>query len=256
MISSHAATLRRHEERQLLLLYHGAGDVGAREELVHRFLPLASRLARRYQHRGEPIDDLMQVASLGLLNAIDRFDPARQTALSSFAIPTILGELKRYFRDHGWAVRVPRSLQERIVSVDEATDALWREQGRPPTPAEVAERTQHTVEQVLEARHAASARRATSLDRSGHADAAAAPVHSIAVDEPGFLLAEHAVTTERLMRVVTDHEREILRLRFGEDLYQAEIAERVGVSPTQVARVLARSTEALREASTQPDPAG
>ena len=255
MISSHAATLRRHEERRLLLLYHGAGDAGAREELVHRFLPLARQLARRYQRRGEPIDDLVQVASLGLLKAIDRFDPARQTALSSFAIPTILGELKRYFRDHGWAVRVPRSLQERIVRVDEATDALWREQGRPPTAAEVAERTQNTVEQVLEARQAASARCAISLDRSGHEDAAAAPVHSIAVDEPGFRLAEHAATTERLMRVLTDHEREILRLHFGEDLYQAEIAERVGVSATQVARVLTRSIEALREATTQPDPA-
>jgi RNA polymerase sigma-B factor len=247
MISSHAATMRRHEERRLLRLYHGTRDAGAREELVHRFLPLARQLARRYQRRGEPIDDLVQVASLGLLKAIDRFDPARQTALSSFAIPTMLGELKRYFRDHGWAVHVPRGLQERIARVDEATEALWREQGRAPTPAQVAERTQHTVEQVLEARQAAGARWAISLDPSGDEEDARALVDRFAIDEPGFLLAEDAATTERLMCALTDHEREILRLRFREDLYQSEIAERVGVSQRQVARQLRRSIEALHE---------
>ena len=252
MSPSHAATMRRHEERRLLQRYHGAGDASAREELVHRFLPLARQLARRYQRRGEPIDDLVQVASLGLLKAIDRFDPARQTALSSFATPTILGELKRYFRDHGWAVRVPRSLQERIVRVEEATEALWREQGRTPTSAEVAELTQSTVEQVLEARQAAGARWAMSLDLSGDEEGAGAPADSLAIDEPGFLLAEDADTTERLMRALTDREREILRLRFHEDLYQAEVAERVGVSTTHVARLLARSIEALRETTTNP----
>jgi RNA polymerase sigma-B factor len=252
MISSHAATVRRREDLRLLQLYHGAGDAGAREELVLRFLPLARQLARRYQRRGEPIDDLVQVASLGLLKAIDRFDPARQTALSSFAIPTILGELKRYFRDHGWAVRVPRGVQERIVRVDEATEALWREHGRAPTPAEVADRTQHTVEQVLEARQAAAARWAISLDPSGDEEDARVLLDSLAVDEPGFLLAEDAATTERLMRGLTDREREILRLRFREDLHQSEIAERVGVSPTQVARVLTRSIEALRETTDHP----
>jgi RNA polymerase sigma-B factor len=247
MTSGLAATMRRHEERRLLRLYHGTGDAGAREELVHRFLPLARRLARRYQRRGEPIDDLVQVASLGLLKAIDRFDPARQTALSSFATPTILGELKRYFRDHGWAVRVPRGLQERIVRVEEATEALWRELGRPPTPDEVAERTQGTVEQVLEARQAAGARWAISLDPTGDEENAGAPADSLAVDEPGFRLAEDAATTERLMRVLTAREREILRLHFREDLHQAEVAERVGISPTHVARLLTQSIEALHK---------
>jgi RNA polymerase sigma-B factor len=103
-------------------------------------MPLARKLARRYQNAGEPLEDLIQVASLGLLKAIDRFDPARETTLSSFAIPTILGELRRYFRDYGWAVRVPRSLQERAQRVEQATDALWRELGRPPTSAEIAVR--------------------------------------------------------------------------------------------------------------------
>ena len=249
MNSSHAATMRRRDEWRLLRLYHGAGDAGAREELVRRFLPLARQLAYRYQRRDEPIDDLVQVASLGLLKAIDRFDPARQTALSTFAIPTILGELKRYFRDYGWSVRVPRSLQERALRVEQATEALWREHGRPPTPAEVAERTQSTVEQVLEARQAAGAHWAISLDLTAD-EQVGAPAASLAVDEPGFLLAEDAATTERLMRLLTDHEREILRLRFGEDLHQTEIAERVGISPTQVARVLRRSIEALHETTT------
>jgi RNA polymerase sigma-B factor len=246
-VSIDERAIRRRDERRLLRLYHSDGDAGAREELVRRFLPLARQLARRYQRRGEPIDDLVQVASLGLLKAIDRFDPARQTALSSFAIPTILGELKRYFRDHGWAVRVPRSLQERIVCVDEVTEALWREHGRPPTPAEVAERAQNTVEQVLEVRQAAGARWAISLDPPANEQDAGAPANSLAIDEPGFARAEDAATAERLMCVLTDHEREILRLRFGEDLYQSEIAERVGVSPTQVGRVLMRCIAALHE---------
>jgi RNA polymerase sigma-B factor len=212
MVSSHAATMHRREERRLLLLYHGAGDASAREELVHRFLPLARQLARRYQCRGDPIDDLVQVASLGLLKAIDRFDPARQTALSSF--------------------------------------------GRPPTPAEVAERTQNTVEQVLEARQAAGARWAISLNSSGDEEDADAPADRLAIDEPGFLLAEDAATTERLMRVLTDRERETLRLRFSEDLYQSEVAERVGLSPTHVGRVLRRSVEALHETTTRDPSAG
>jgi RNA polymerase sigma-B factor len=256
MVSSHAATMRRLEERRLLRVYHCAGDAGAREELVHRFLPLARQLARRYERRGEPIDDLVQVASLGLLTAIDRFNPARRTALSSFATPTILGELKRYFRDLGWAVRVPRSLQERIVQVEEATEALRRELGRPPTPAEVAERTQNTVEQVLEARQAAGARWAISLNSSGDEEDAGAPADRFAIDEPGFLLAEDAATTERLMRVLTDRERETLRLRFSEDLYPSEVAERVGLPPTHVARVLRRSIEALHETTTRHPSAG
>ena len=189
--------MRRRDEQQLLRLYHSAGDAGAREELVRRFLPLARQLARRY----------------------------------------------------GWSVRVPRSVQERAVRVEAATETLWREQGRSPTPAEVAERAQATPEQVLEARQAAGARWAVSLDRAGDENSAGAPADSLAFDEPGFVVAEDAATTERLMRILTDHERETLRLRFDEDLYQSEIAERVGVSQTQVARVLRRSIAALQEAA-------
>ena len=136
---------RAQEDRRLLVRYHREGDPAAREQLVQRFLPLARQLARRYQRGGEQLDDLVQVASLGLLKAIDRFDPARETAFSSFAVPTILGELKRHFRDKGWAVRVPRDLQELSVKVDRVADDMSRELGRAPTPAELASGDGHVA---------------------------------------------------------------------------------------------------------------
>jgi RNA polymerase sigma-B factor len=154
---------RASEDRRLLERYHHDDDPAAREALVERFLPLARQLARRYQRAGEPLDDLIQVASLGLLKAIERFDPARETAFSSFAVPTILGELKRHFRDKGWSVRVPRDLQELAVKVDRVGEDMGRELGRAPTPGEIAERIGATQEQVLEAREAAGAYRAVSL---------------------------------------------------------------------------------------------
>src|SRR3954468_5882269 len=130
---------RAREDRRLLRRYHEEGEVAARDELVSRFLPLARQLARRYQRGNEPLDDLVQVASIGLVKAVDRFDPERGTAFSSYAVPTILGELKRYFRDSGWAVHVPRGMQERVMTVNQAIGKLSRETGRSPTAAEVAE---------------------------------------------------------------------------------------------------------------------
>ena len=155
---------RTRADRALLERAH-RGDAAAREQLVQRFLPLARQLARRYQRGGEPLDDLIQVASLGLLKSIDRFDPSRETAFSSFAVPTILGELKRHFRDKGWSVRVPRDLQELAVKLEPLSEELARELGRAATPAEIAQRAGVTLEQVLEAREAAGAYRAVSLDR-------------------------------------------------------------------------------------------
>ena len=126
------------EDRRLLIRYHDEGDMAAREELVERFLPLARQLARRYQRQNEPLDDLMQVASMGLVKAIDRFDPERGTAFSTYAVPTILGELKRYFRDSGWAVHVPRGMQERVMKLDQASQELHRRLGRSPSASELA----------------------------------------------------------------------------------------------------------------------
>src|SRR6478672_13262269 len=130
---------RTREDRRLLKRYHEHGDVSARDELIARFLPLARQLARRYQRGNEPLADLIQVASIGLVKAVDRYDPERGTAFSSYAVPTILGELKRYFRDSGWAVHVPRGMQERVMTVNNAINRLSRALGRSPTAAEVAD---------------------------------------------------------------------------------------------------------------------
>ena len=239
---------RALEDRRLLERYHRESDPSAREALVERFLPLARQLARRYQRAGEPLDDLVQVASLGLLKAIERFDPARETAFSSFAVPTILGELKRHFRDKGWSVRVPRDLQELAVKVDRVGEDMGRELGRAPTPGEIAERVGATPEQVFEAREAAGAYRAVSLDRPRGEDSEEGDpfAEAFGVEDPGFSQAEHAATVERLMGALSEREREVLRLRFEEDLTQSEIGRRVGVSQMHVSRLIRQSIARLR----------
>jgi RNA polymerase sigma-B factor len=244
---------RAREDRRLLERYHRHGDPTAREALVERFLPLARQLARRYQRGGEPLDDLVQVASLGLLKAIDRFEPSRDTAFSSFAVPTILGELKRHFRDRGWSVRVPRDLQEMAVRVDRVAEDLSRTLGRAPTPAEIGTHIGATTEQVLEAREAAGAYRAISLDRPrDDDDEDAGMADTMGVEDPGFGLAEDAATVERLMGVLSDREREVLRLRFAEDLTQSEIGIRVGVSQMHVSRLIRQAVARLRVAAEEP----
>jgi RNA polymerase sigma-B factor len=241
---------RAREDRRLLERYRRDGDGDAREALVERFLPLARQLARRYQRGGEPLDDLIQVASLGLLKAIDRFEPSRDTAFSSFAVPTILGELKRHFRDRGWSVRVPRDLQEMSVRVDRVSEELSRGLGRAPTPAEIAQEIGGTTEQVLEAREAAGAYRAVSLDRPRDDDEESdGMAETMGVEDPGFGLAEDAATVERLMSVLSEREREVLRLRFAEDLTQSEIGARVGVSQMHVSRLIRQAVARLRQAA-------
>jgi RNA polymerase sigma-B factor len=245
---SDSRAARAREDRRLLVRYHGEGDPAAREQLVTRFLPLARQLTRGYQRGGEQLDDLVQVASLALLKAIDRFDPGRETAFSSFAVPTIVGELKRYFRDTSWSVRVPRDLKELAVKVDRVADDMSRELGRAPTPYEVAERTGTTLEQVLEAREASAAHRAVSLDRERTDDEEDGGSYAaVGADDPGFGLAEDAATVERLMRVLSDREREVLRLRFEEDLTQSEIGARIGVSQMHVSRLIRQSIARLRD---------
>jgi RNA polymerase sigma-B factor len=253
--SSEDRAVRAQEDRRLLVRYHEHADPAARERLVERFLPLARQLARRYQRGGEQLDDLIQVASLGLLKAIDRFDPARETAFSSFAVPTILGELKRHFRDKGWAVRVPRDLQELAVKVDRVAEEMARELGRAPTPAEIAERTGSTLELVLEAREASAAYRAVSLDRprTDEEEDGDSYADAIGAEDPGFRLAEASATVERLMRVLSEREREVLRLRFEEDLTQSEIGARVGVSQMHVSRLIRQSIARLRDEAERPE---
>jgi RNA polymerase sigma-B factor len=251
-LAGFARPARAEEDRRLLVRYHRHGDPAAREALVARFLPLARQLARRYAHGGEPLDDLVQVASLGLLKAIDRFDPARETAFSSFAVPTILGELKRHFRDKGWSVRVPRDLQELAVKVDKVGEELAREIGRAPTVEELSRRLNVTEEQVLEAREAAGAYRAVSLDRPRGEEEDDDPIaQSFGVEDPGFAVAEDNATVERLMRVLSEREREVLRLRFQLDLTQSEIGERVGVSQMHVSRIIRQAIGRLRLAAAE-----
>ncbi len=242
------ATLQRtREDRVLFDRYLRQGDRRAREELVERFLPLARQLARRYQRAEEPLDDLVQVASLGLLKAIDRFDPDRQIAFSSYAVPTILGELKRHFRDRTWSVRVPRDLQERTLKVDKAVVGLSRDLRRAPSVPEIAVAVETTEEQVLEALEASGAYRATSLQapRGGDEDGDTLG-DAMGRPELGFQLAEDRATLDRLLHAVTPREREVLRLRFAEDMTQAEIGEIIGVSQMQISRLIRQAVARLR----------
>jgi RNA polymerase sigma-B factor len=239
---------RAEEDRRLLVRYHQLGDRTARDALVERLLPLARRMARRYRRTDEPLDDLVQVATLGLIKAIDRFDPARETAFSSYAVPTMLGELKRYFRDNGWAVHVPRGMQERVMRVDSAIKDLARRKGRSPSAAEVAGALELTSEQVLEAMEAASAYDAVSLEsyRFGDEGDGGTYAESIGVEDRGFELVEYGATIAPTLAALPPRDRIVLHLRFVEDLTQAEIADRVGVSQMHVSRLIRRALERLR----------
>jgi RNA polymerase sigma-B factor len=244
------------EDRRLLIRYHEQHDMSAREELVERFLPLARQLARRYQRQNEPLDDLMQVASMGLVKAIDRFDPARGTAFSTYAVPTILGELKRYFRDSGWAVHVPRGMQERVMKLDQASQELHRRLGRSPSASELAAELGLTSEEVLEAMEAASAYDSISLDeqRSESSDSQE-PTYadSLGREEERYDLVEYGATIAPTMKALSDRERLILHLRFVEDLTQSEIADRIGVSQMHVSRLIRRALARLRAVARERD---
>jgi RNA polymerase sigma-B factor len=241
---------RTREDRRLLLRYHEQGDSAARDELVERFLPLARQLARRYQRTNEPLDDLMQVASVGLVKAIDRFDPARGTAFSTYAVPTILGELKRYFRDSGWAVHVPRGMQERVMKLDTAAQELHRKLGRSPSPKELATELTLSEEEVLEAMEAASAYDAVSLEQQrSDADQSSSTdsfQDKLGTEEERYELVEYGATIAPTLKALSARERQILHLRFVEDMTQSEIAERIGVSQMHVSRLIRRSLARLR----------
>ena len=241
------------DDRTLLRRYHEQGDLAAREQLIEQYMSLVRSLARRYSYRGEQLDDLVQIGAIGLIKAIDRFDVERGVELTTYATPNIIGEIKRHFRDKGWSVRVPRDLQELAVKLDPTSEQLLRELNRAPTLAEVAKRLDTTIELVLEAREAAAAYRAVSLDRPRDDDDEGADAlgQSVGVDDPGFGVAEDAATVEQLMRVLSDREREVLRLRFVEDLTQAEIGTRVGVSQMHVSRILRQAIARLREAAAE-----
>jgi RNA polymerase sigma-B factor len=212
------------------------GDPSARATMIERYLPLARSLALRYRLAPEPLDDLVQVASVGLVKAVDRWDPDRGFALSTYAVPTILGELRRYFRDATWVVRPPRALHELTLSVESARRRLGAGLGHEPTATDLAAHLGRSQEAVVEALQAAGGRAACALE---------GPVLQIGGDDDGYERAEARVTIGQLTAVLDSRAREILRLRFGEDLLQTEVAARVGCSQMQVSRVIRSSLEEL-----------
>jgi RNA polymerase sigma-B factor len=224
-------------------------DRDARDQLIQRFLPLARKLARRYASSSEPYEDLVQVASLGLVKAVERFDPDRGYAFSSFAVPTIVGELKRYFRDSGWALHVDRGAQERARRVLTAQQEISSQTGRPPTIAELSQYLECSDEEVIEGLQTAEAYDAISLDAPLQAgpDEAGTRLEALGDEDNRISVVDAQATIFAAAKHLPQREREILFLRFGADLTQSEIAERVGVSQMQVSRLLRRSLQRLRE---------
>ena len=251
-----ATPVQRQRDHALFVRYGTSRDPADRDLLVERYLPLARQLARRYQRGQVPFDDLFQVACLGLLKAIDRFDPERGRAFSSYAVPTMAGEIKRHFRDRTWSVRVPRDLQELALKVERTVSELSLSLRRQPTVAEIATAVGADEEDVLEALEAGSAYEATSLQTPvGEEGGSGTRGDSIGTDDVGFTRAEQRATLEELMRALTPRECEVLRLRFAEDLTQSEIGERVGVSQMHVSRIIRHALAQLRTAASTPDDA-
>jgi RNA polymerase sigma-B factor len=235
-----AQTARTRDDLSLFRRYRRTRDPRQREQLIERFLPLARTVAQRFSGRADDFDDLLQVASLGLIKAVDRFDPEQGSAFSTFAVPTVAGEIKRYLRDRTWAVRPPRDLLEVALRVKAADDHLTEANRRRPTVAEIAAHLGDVDEEgVLEARYAHLAQRATSLEVPvGHDAEPDTLGDRIGRDEPGFVLAEHRTLLDQLLRGVGERERAILNMRFVEDRTQAEIGAELGVSQMQVSRLL------------------
>ncbi len=243
-----ASRSRCAREERALWLRARAGDRRARESLVELHMPLARSLAVQYRHAGEPLDDLCQVANLGLVKAVDRYDCQRGIAFAPFAVPTILGELRRHFRDRTWSIHVSRSLQESIAQVEKATEELRQELGRFPSVGEVARACGRTSEEVTEARLAAGATRPASLESSGTRGDDDGSLRERLGDPDGDMeRVEDALWLEQLAAALTVREREVLRLRFVEDLVQRDIAARIGVSQMHVSRILRDALRRLAE---------
>ncbi|HVW48707.1 MAG TPA: SigB/SigF/SigG family RNA polymerase sigma factor [Solirubrobacterales bacterium] len=240
---------RRVPERELWRRVAGDRDQAARAELVELYMPLARRMASRYAGVSEPYDDLLQVAGLGLLNAVDRFDASRGTPFAGFAKPTILGELKRYFRDKVWTVRVPRSIHDRMGEVERATEKLTLELRRPPSVDELAAEVGIEAPEVLEVLEARHNRRPLSLDAppSGEDPEDASGAEWVGRPDGNYDLVEDRIVVEAVLPTLEEREREVLRLRFVEELPQTEIALRIGCSQMHISRLLRRALDKLRE---------
>ena len=244
----------RERTRELFIELQGApeGDPRkqrARDSLVEQHLPLVEHLARRFRNRGEPYDDLVQVATIGLIKSVDRFDLERGVEFSTYATPTIVGEIKRHFRDKGWAVRVPRRLQELRLSLASATSELSQKQGRAPTVSELAAHLKISDEEVLEGLESANAYSTLSLDAgdSGSGDEPMPVSETLGVEDEGLEGVEYRESLKPMLERLPPREKKILMLRFFKNMTQSEIAAEVGISQMHVSRLLARTLAQLRE---------
>jgi RNA polymerase sigma-B factor len=248
---------RAREDMRLFKAWIDHRDRNARAALIERFLPLARSLARRYQRGSEPLDDLVQVASIALVKAIDRYDPARGYAFSSFAVPTIAGELKRHFRDHTWMVRPPRGIQELTLRVEGSLARLTQQLDRSPTTSELAAAVGVSDEQILEAMQARSARGALSLHApQGEPGDATSLEDTLGAEDPDIERAEQRAEIDRLLQSVSPRARAMLRMRFEDDMTQAEIGAVIGISQMQVSRILRQTVAKLREVSDEGEAGG
>jgi RNA polymerase sigma-B factor len=233
------------ETWELFVRYHRARDRKLRNLLIERHMALAEGLARPYARRGEPFDDLRQVAMLGLLKAVDRFDPEREIPFASFAIPTIRGELRRHFRDRGWTIKVPRRLQELHLELDAIAATVAQEEGRPPTVAEIAHAAKVSEEDVLEAMEVSDLYRPRSLDAPARSEAGGSVADGLGGDDDELSDAEARVALRAMLQQLSERDRRIVYLRYFEEMTQSEIAEQVGISQMHVSRLLSRSLEIL-----------
>lgn len=229
-------------------LFARRDEAGVRDQLIERYLPLANNLARRYQRSGQPLDDLVQIASIGLIKAVDGYDSSRGASFESYAVPTILGELKRYHRDRGWSVRMPRRLQELALQLKDAVPRLSQELGRSPTIDEIAGHTGLSSDEVLEAVDAQDAYASLSLDAPiDEAGEGATLADRVSIDDDLEMVDEWA-QFEPHLRELPERERRIIILRFFKDWTQSEIAEELGISQMHVSRLLSQTLKSLRDA--------
>jgi RNA polymerase sigma-B factor len=243
--------LQSESENTLLDRWRRRGDEAARAELVNRFMPLVRTMARRYSYTSEPLDDLVQVGSVGLLHALSRYDPHAGSSFQAYAVPTIVGELRRHFRDTAWSVHLPRSLQERTRDVQVAVTHLSGTLGRSPTISEIAERIGATSEQVIEAMEARMAYRVESLDAPAEPGDDRDQWRRAGAIDAGFETAEQAAVLARALKALSERERALVRLRFEEDLSQSEIGRKLGISQMHVSRLLRRALARMETITTE-----
>ena len=239
----------RIDDKILLRRYHEDGDLAAREQLIEQYMSLVRSLARRYSYRGEQLEDLVQIGAIGLIKAIDRFDLERGVELTTYATPNIIGEIKRHFRDKGWAVRVPRGLQELNVQLSRLMEQLTVQLGRSPTIPELAKAAGVEEEQVLEALESGRAYSSLSLSVGGGGgdDDDLDPLESIGTEEHQYEVSEDRAVLAPGFKALDERERRILQLRFFDGLTQSQIAQQVGISQMHVSRLIRRSLEKIRE---------